>query len=164
MEALRRQAALERARASDVQSLLDLLESFRRHLRSLLAELPAGTPAADLDALVDAGLTRARHEFGAFPGTTLAEFAAWLERTALTAAGWDPIRNGTGGAFARSQRMLAALANVSLEQQQVILGRHLDRLSFADLAQALGWSETAVRSAYAKGLRCLCTHYLTQEA
>jgi RNA polymerase sigma-70 factor (ECF subfamily) len=52
-------------------------------------------------------------------------------------------------------RMAEALARLPEEMQQVLLGRHLDGLSYAALAELLGRSEGAVRVLYTRALRRL---------
>jgi RNA polymerase sigma-70 factor (ECF subfamily) len=51
--------------------------------------------------------------------------------------------------------MAEALARLPDDMQQVLLGRHMDGLSYAELAGRLGRTEAAVRVLYTRALRRL---------
>lgn len=155
---------MDRARQNDLQALQDLLGSFRPHIRSLVEKLLAGCSPGQAEQRLEEGLQKARQEFPDFSGSTLAEFVVWLQRTVRAALGRNEEERAAGDRESRDDslrilRIMEALAQVPLDQQQVLLGRHLDPLNFAELAQELGWSEPAVRSAYVQGICRLHEHY-----
>ena len=55
----------------------------------------------------------------------------------------------------QAARMAEALARLPDDMQQVLLGRHMDELSHAEIAQRLGRSAGAVRVLYTRALRRL---------
>jgi RNA polymerase sigma-70 factor (ECF subfamily) len=59
----------------------------------------------------------------------------------------------------QAARLTAALARLPDDMQQVLLYRHVDGLSYADLAALLGRSEGAVRVLYTRALRRLRKEY-----
>jgi RNA polymerase sigma-70 factor, ECF subfamily len=147
--------------------------------------LGGGRLRARLDEsdLVQEALLEAHREFPRFRGSTPAALTAWLRRVVLgtvrhalrahlgtarrDVAREEPLGNGEGPAGGgaspaeeairaeQSVRMAEALARLPEEMQQVLLGRHLDDLPYAELAGRLGRSEGAVRVLYTRALRRL---------
>jgi RNA polymerase sigma-70 factor (ECF subfamily) len=137
----------------------------------------------DSDLAQDAFL-EAHRQFAGFRGTTVAELAGWLRQIVLRTTG-HTLRNHLGTAkrdatreqpaealaelavddgsspsavairHEQAARMAEALTRLPADMQQVLLGRHMDDLSYAVLAQLLGRSEGAVRVLYTRALRRL---------
>jgi RNA polymerase sigma-70 factor, ECF subfamily len=138
----------------------------------------------DESDFVQDALLEAHRTFATFRGTTVAELAAWLRQVAVRTAGrtlrgfvgtakrdLDCERPGEGLAglavspaespsdqLVRSEEaatLAEALSRLPEDMQQVLLGRHLDGQSHADIARALGRTEAAVRMLYLRALRRL---------
>ena len=135
------------------------------------------------DFIQDA-LLEAHRSFASFRGSSVAELAAWLRQIAIRTAG-RTLRGfvGTakraldcefpGGAIdslpaspgespsdqairhEEAASLADALSLLPDDMQQVLLSRHLDGLSHAEVAQALGRSESAARMLYLRALRRL---------
>lgn len=135
------------------------------------------------DLAQDALLEAHRH-FASFRGNTIEEFAGWLRQIVVNTTG-HALRDHLDAAkrnadreqplaglsevvaaadtspsmravrLERSADIAAALARLPEDMQTVILGRHVDDLSYADLAEKLGRSEGAVRVLYTRALRRL---------
>src|SRR5205823_3121257 len=128
----------------------------------------------DSDMIQDAWL-EVHRSFAGFRGRTVAEFVAWLRQVVLRSAGRtfrklvDRPRAGAaadasegGGPLADSgsspsarasrveqeSRVTEALARLPEDMQQVLLGRFVDGLPHAVLAERLGRTEGAVRVLY----------------
>jgi RNA polymerase sigma-70 factor (ECF subfamily) len=143
----------------------------------------AAARAGESDFIQDA-LLEAHRSFPSFCGGTVAELVAWLRQivvrtTARTLRGQletvkrDPSREAPldsldgvadanqptpGEQAARHEEavsMADALGRLPDDMQQVLLGRHVDGLSHAELAARLGRSEGAVRVLYLRALRRL---------
>jgi len=137
----------------------------------------------DSDLIQDA-LVEAQRSFARFEGTTVAELLAWLRPLILRTAGHslrqhlgtgkrnlgleqsgpglvenlvDPASSPSSQAVRQEQVALLAsrMARLPEDMQTVLLGRHLDDLSIAELAERLGRSEGAVRVLYTRALRRL---------
>jgi RNA polymerase sigma-70 factor (ECF subfamily) len=135
------------------------------------------------DVLQDA-LLAAHQAFGSFRGRTIAELVAWLREIVIRSAGHihrDHLaveKRGAGreqpaedlailiadSASSPSEHairheeaasMADALARLPDDMQQVLLGRHMDGVSYAEIAQRLSRSEGAVRVLYTRALRRL---------
>jgi RNA polymerase sigma-70 factor (ECF subfamily) len=182
MDALERQAALEWARQGDVRALGDLLQSFQPYMRAIVRGfLDEGLQARIDDSdLVQNSFLEVQRSFADFRGGTVAEFAVWLRRTVIRSAGrtlrglqaekCDPHREQPAEDLAglladsgsspsaqairqeQAARVLEALARLSADMQQVLLGRHVDGLPHAAIAQRLDRSEAAVRVLYVRAL------------
>jgi RNA polymerase sigma-70 factor (ECF subfamily) len=127
-------------------------------------------------------------QFKHFRGTTVIELIAWVRQVALRttshtirrhaetdkrdaarelpACDWSSLlvdSETTPSTLAMQQeqaaRLTAALARLPDDMQQVLLYRHVDGLSYADLAALLGRSEGAVRVLYTRALRRLRKEY-----
>lgn len=185
MDACERQAALDSARQGDAQALGRLLESYRSYVRVLVRACRAEPLQARLDDsdMIQDALLEAHRSFAGFRGATVAELAGWLRQVVIRTAGHALRRHlGTGKRDAsreepagladvaadsgsspsarairheQEERMAEALARLPDDMQQVLLGRHLDGLSYAVLAERLGRSEAAVRVLYTRALRRL---------
>jgi RNA polymerase sigma-70 factor, ECF subfamily len=138
----------------------------------------------DESDLIQDALVQAHRFFADFHGASVDEFLAWLRPVVLRAAG-HTLRShrGTGkrdvgrekaaedlaallidsGTSPSAQaikheqtaRLAAALEQLPEDMQQVLLGRHMDDLPYADLAERLGKSEGALRVLYTRALRRL---------
>jgi RNA polymerase sigma-70 factor (ECF subfamily) len=134
--------------------------------------------------LIQDALLEAVRSFPQFRGTLVSELAAWLRqitlhvvagaaRTHLGAGKRDlsyerPL-NGCEGALADSgsspsaqllrheqaARMAQAVSVLPDDMQAVLLGRHVDNLPYATLAEQIGRSEAATRVLYTRALRLL---------
>jgi RNA polymerase sigma-70 factor (ECF subfamily) len=178
------QASLAQARRGDAQALGALLDSFRPYVRVLVRTLHRGRLQSRLDDsdLIQDALLEAQRQFGRFQGETVAELVAWLRPLVLRSAGHtlrshlgtgkrdagreqcgvneqvvDPASSPSSQAIRQEQaaRLAARLARLPDDMQQVLLGRHVDGLSYADLAQRLDRSEGAIRVLYTRALRRL---------
>jgi RNA polymerase sigma-70 factor (ECF subfamily) len=181
MDAHARQAALDRARAGEVRALGDLLKSFRPYLRAIVRAVADGRLPARLDDsdLVQDALLEIQGAFAQFRGQTVAEFAVWLRTIAVRSAQHslsgllaekrDPTREQTGAdiqsladsasspsaaAMRQEQaaRVTEAIAKLPADMQAVLLGRHLDGVAYAVLAEHIGRSEGALRVLYVRAL------------
>jgi RNA polymerase sigma-70 factor (ECF subfamily) len=185
MNAQERQAALDSARRGDAAALGALLESLRPYVRVLVRGLDAERLQARLDEsdLVQDALLEAHQEFPHFRGASSPELTAWLRQIVLRTVGHalrshlgaerrdlrreQPLEDAgepAGGEQSpveqavraeQAARLAEALARLPEDMQQVILGRHLDDLPYAELAGRLGRSEAAVRVMYTRALRRL---------
>jgi RNA polymerase sigma-70 factor (ECF subfamily) len=135
----------------------------------------------DSDLIQDALLDAVRN-FDSFRGGCVAELASWLRQIVLGAAHRavrahagtgkrdlareapadslancvaDPGSSPSAQAIRHEQaaQMARTIADLPDDMQQVLLGRHLDGLSYAILAERLGRSEGAVRVLYTRALR-----------
>jgi RNA polymerase sigma-70 factor (ECF subfamily) len=142
----------------------------------------------DESDFVQDALLEAHRSFASFRGTTVAELVVWLRqivvrttnRTLRNLAGTakrdpacerplaeldglapDPGASPSDQAIRHedSLSMAEALGRLPDDMQQVLLGRHLDGLSHAELAQRLGRTEAAVRMLYLRALRRLRALY-----
>jgi RNA polymerase sigma-70 factor (ECF subfamily) len=185
MNAGEQQTALAQARRGDSQALGQLLDSFRPYVRYLLRALGGERlrPRLDESDLIQDALLEAHRSFGDFRGGTVAELTAWLRRIVVRTAG-HALRNhldagkraldcerpaedldaradpGTSPSaqverHEQAARVAEALARLPDDMQRVLLGRHMDGLSYADLAGQLGRTEAAVRVLYTRALRRL---------
>ena len=186
MAAEDQQAALDGARAGDVQALGKLLGSYRPYIRLLVHALRRGRVPERLDDsdLIQDALVEVQRHFGRFTGTTTAEFTAWMRVIVLRAAGhtlrghlgagkreagreeagddlagWLAVADSTPSQHAMRLEQVAqmanALARLPNDMQQVLLGRHVDGLAHATIAEQLGRTEAAVRVLYTRALRRL---------
>jgi RNA polymerase sigma-70 factor (ECF subfamily) len=186
MNAGEQQAALERARQGDGESLGRLLESFRPFVRLLVRGVRDRRLQAridDSDLIQDAMMQIHKH-FDGFQGNTVAELVVWLRPIALRAAGHtlrdhratgkrditreqvveemgnvliDAGSSPSARAIRHEQavRIAEALTRLPEDMQQVLLGRHMDDLPHAELAERLDRTEGAVRVLYTRALRRL---------
>ncbi len=131
------------------------------------------------DALLDA-----HRNFADFRGSTVEEFAGWLRQIVVNATGHalrdhlDVAKRDAGreqplaglsevvaadgttpsGKAVRNERaaeLAEAVARLPEDMQTVILGRHVDDMSYAEIAEKLGRTEGAVRVLYTRALRRL---------
>ena len=138
---------------------------------------------AESDLIQDSLLEAHRH-FAEFRGVTIEELAGWLRQIALSttghvlrdqldvakrdagreqplsgltsvvpAAGSTPSREAMR--HEHSAQLAEALARLPADMQTVVLGRHVDGVSHAELAQRLSRSEGAVRVLYTRAIRRL---------
>jgi RNA polymerase sigma-70 factor, ECF subfamily len=138
----------------------------------------------EVSDLVQEALLEAHRGFAAFRGETVAELASWLRRIVIgTAQRWRRAYVGTSKRDIRREvpaealadqladsgnspsaqmmrheqaaRVAQAVAQLPDDMQEVLLGRHLDGLAYAVLAERLGRSEGALRVLYTRALRRL---------
>jgi RNA polymerase sigma-70 factor (ECF subfamily) len=185
MNARERQNTLESARGGDAAAWGMLLEAYRPYVRVLVRALCGGRLQVRVDDsdLVQEALLEAHRNFSAFRGTTVAELTAWLRQIVLRKAahtlrdhlGTDrrtlrreqPVGDLAGRAVdeghavaqairhEQAARMAEALGRLPDDMQQVLLGRHVDDLPYAVLAERMGRSEGALRVLYSRALRRL---------
>lgn len=172
----------------DHATIDDVLESCRRFLLSVAtSELPtdlqAKGGASDLVQQTLANAVQSKHQFR---GTTLVELRAWLRailqseaavfrRRYLMTAARDVSREVALAASdtqdehtpvtaavqaEHSERISAALSQLSNEQQQAVSLRMEDELSFAEIGDRLGRSEDAARKLFTRALNRLRGHLL----
>jgi RNA polymerase sigma-70 factor (ECF subfamily) len=135
------------------------------------------------DMIQDA-LTEAFRSFPSFRGTTVEELTAWLRQIALRTArrtlrdhvgagkraldreqamaklsglliASEPSPSGKAAEKEQSDRLGQALASLPEDMLEVVLGRHLDELAHAEIAQRMNRSEAAVRVLYVRAVRRL---------
>jgi RNA polymerase sigma-70 factor (ECF subfamily) len=135
----------------------------------------------DNSDLIQDAFLEAHRSFAAFRGQTVGELVMWLRRIVLRSAGHtlrsfvgtgkrDPSReqaledademlvdSGSSPSaqairHEQSLRMAEALARLPEDMQQVLLGRHVDVLPYAVLAEQMGRSEAALRVLYVRAL------------
>lgn len=134
--------------------------------------------------LIQDAIVEACRSFSQFRGTQVNELAAWLRQITLhvVAAAYrthfgamkrdlsceEPL-NGSAALLADSgsspsahllrheqaARMAEAVSSLPNDMQVVLLGRHVDELPYAELAERLGRSEAATRVLYTRALRRL---------
>jgi RNA polymerase sigma-70 factor, ECF subfamily len=134
--------------------------------------------------LVQDGLLEAHRSFGTFRGTTVEELAGWLRQIVVRTTGHalrayrqtamrdqtreqslDGLASVVAGSAStpssqairheESAQLAAALSRLPDDMQQVLLGRHLENLSYDALAERLGRSPGATRVLYTRALRRL---------
>jgi RNA polymerase sigma-70 factor (ECF subfamily) len=185
MKSSDQQAALQRARLGDAQARGQLLESFRPYVRFICRALYERRLRARIDGsdLVQDALLEAHRHFADFRGATVAALTAWLRQIVIRTA-THTLRGhaGTGkrdvarelsvermeelagpdsspGDRAIRQeeaaRLSAALNRLPADMQQVLLGRHMDGLPYAALADRMGRTEAALRVLYVRALERL---------
>jgi RNA polymerase sigma-70 factor (ECF subfamily) len=141
-------------------------------------------PRVDASDLIQDVYLEAQRSFAGFQGTSVAELVVWLRQIVVRSAGHclranlgtgkrDPGREQAGAdvnalaadsdgspsgqAIGREQatRLAEALERLPDDMRQVLLGRHLDEVPYAVLAERLNRSEGAVRVLYTRALRRL---------
>jgi RNA polymerase sigma-70 factor (ECF subfamily) len=134
--------------------------------------------------LIQSVFLEAHQHFATFRGTTMSELAAWLRQIAVRTTGrafrdqartgkrdpdreqplddvgpWlaDPGTSPSQRAIKDEQaaRIAEALTQLPEDMQHVLLGRHVDDLSHAQLAGRLGRTDAAVRMLYLRALQRL---------
>jgi RNA polymerase sigma-70 factor (ECF subfamily) len=142
----------------------------------------------DTSDLVQDAFVEAFRSFSTFRGTTVGEFVAWLDQVAVRTAGRSlrgqkntlkreltreealddlndlPGRSGStpsAKAMRNEQkvRVMEALDQLPPDMQQVLLARHMEDLSHAEIAQRLGRNEVAVRVLYVRAVRRFREYY-----
>jgi RNA polymerase sigma-70 factor (ECF subfamily) len=166
--------------AQALGALLESFRPYVRVLVRALRDERASARVEDADLVQDA-LLEATRSFPGFKGGSLAELTVWLRRIAVRTTGRalravvgtakrDPGRerpaddldalvgdpdsspSAVAARHEEAARMAEALARLPEEMQQVLLGRHVDDLPHAILAERLGRSEAAVRMLYLRAL------------
>lgn len=185
MDAQERLADLEAARQGNTDARGKLLDSFRPYIRVIVHALNNQRVQARVDDsdLIQDALLEAHRSFSGFDGSTVEELAAWLRQIVvrttrrklrdIEADQRDPAREepvddavshlADSGSSPSAQairheeavKMADALANIPYDMQQVLLGRHVDEKSHAEIALQLGKTEEAVRQLYVRALRRL---------
>jgi RNA polymerase sigma-70 factor (ECF subfamily) len=185
MESRERQAALARARQGDNKALGELLQSFRPYVQAIVRGFRDRRLQGRLDDsdMTQNAFLEAHRSFATFQGTTVAELVVWLRAIALRTAGHsvraylgtemrNPTREQTVADLSQlpaasdtpsrqalhqeqASRLAEALARLPDDMQRVLLGRHVDELPYAVLAEQLGRSEAAVRVLYTRALKRL---------
>jgi RNA polymerase sigma-70 factor (ECF subfamily) len=183
------QTALQRARQGDNAALGALLESFRPYAAMIARALHDNRLRARVDEsdLIQDALLEAHRSFAGFSGETMAELAGWVRQIVIRtarqtlrrhldankrdagrecAADLDGLAADSGSTpsaqairHEEAARVAEALARLPEEMRQVLVGRHVDGLSHAVLAERLGRSEGAVRVLYTRALRRLREEY-----
>ena len=173
-----------RGDAQALGTLLDSFRPYLRMIVRGLHD-PRLQARLDESDFVQDALLEAHRSFVSFRGTTVAELAAWLRQVAIRTTGRtirgfagtgkrdldcerpggdaldglpaSPAESPSDLAIRHEEAasLAAALSLLPDDMQQVLLGRHLDGLSHAELARALGRSEAAVRMLYLRALRRL---------
>jgi RNA polymerase sigma-70 factor (ECF subfamily) len=179
------QTALNCALGGDREALGRLLESLRPYFRVLLRGLQKGQAAGRVEDsdLVQDILLQALRQFGTFRGRTMAELTAWLRPIALRTGGHKVrdqhrgkrdvgredsavdlagLRDSAGETPSRqairneeAAQIVWAMARLPEDMRRVLLGRHVEGLSYTTLARELGRSEPAVRVLFTRALRRL---------
>jgi RNA polymerase sigma-70 factor (ECF subfamily) len=185
MKMAQQQAALARARSGDSEALGQLLESFRPYVRFIIHALRGGRLQSRLDDedLIQEALLQAHQGFTDFRGGTTAELTAWLRQIVIRRIGRllrhhldtekrDASREeeadllggvadaGTSPSeqairHEQAAQIAQAMERLPQDMQQVLLGRHMECLSFAILAKRMGRSEGALRVLYSRALERL---------
>lgn len=175
--------AAQRGDVQALGKLLDSFRPYIRVIVHALQDQRIKARVDDSDLIQDA-LLEAQRNIAGFQGTTVEELAAWLRRIVVRTTGRtlrrfvgtgkrNPAReqpaDGLAGQLADSGSspsaqairheeaalMAEALAGLPDDMQQVLLGRHVDGLSHAAIAQRLDRTEQAVRMLYLRALRRL---------
>jgi WD40 repeat protein/serine/threonine protein kinase len=171
MEAHQCQAALQRALAGDARALEELLDSFRRCVKCVVDQSLRRhhLPQAENHELIERALRDARSEFAGFRGSTIGEFVAWLRGSVARSVSQSPEVNrgqypepppSMDECAERATRIIAAFALLPLDCQLVLLGRHVDDLPPAALAERFGCDEAAIDALYLSALCQLRDSYL----
>ncbi|HMF17610.1 MAG TPA: sigma-70 family RNA polymerase sigma factor [Gemmataceae bacterium] len=185
MESRERQAALARARQGDNKALGELLQSFRPYVQAIVRGFRDQRLQGRLDDsdMTQNAFLEAHRSFATFQGTTVAELVVWLRAIALRTAGHsvraylgtemrNPTREQTVSDLSelpaasdtpsrqalqqeQASRLAEALARLPDDMQRILLGRHVDELPYAVLAEQLGRSEAALRVLYTRALKRL---------
>jgi RNA polymerase sigma-70 factor (ECF subfamily) len=174
---------LREIRDGSAESLAGLLEQFRPYLLTIANETlprPLGQKFGASDVVQDA-IIKGYQSFSAFNGTSREELAGWLRAILLNRLNnladayhaekrnivrEHPVdhRIVPSGEPTPSRVMLAseerelldrAMARLPEELRRVLLLRHRENLSFADLGAALGLSENGARNCWTRAVRAL---------
>jgi RNA polymerase sigma-70 factor, ECF subfamily len=174
------QRLLDQARSGDSEALGSLLQQLRPYVRMLIrAAEKRGTQGRQDDSdLIQDSMLVAQQAFPRFHGSSMAQFVAWLRTvTQRTVARCVSVHVAAGKrelsreqalvdldqlpavdddvAHERAASMAAALDRLPEDMRTVLLGRFLDGLSYAVLADQLGRSEGALRVLHTRALRRL---------
>ena len=181
----RRQQLFDQARGGDTNALGSLFQEFQLYVRMLARAIEHRRLQGRLGEsdLIQDALLEAHRGFPAFRGGTLAEFTAWLRQIVIGSVGRtlrthlgtgkrnmsleqrtqfikpliDP-RSSPSQQAARHEevaQIAALLEGLPEDMRQVLVGRHIDGLSHAELGAQLGRTEAAVRMVYLRALRRL---------
>lgn len=160
-----------------------LLESFRPYLVAIAqAELPSalGGKFGASDVVQDT-IIKGLERFEQFEGTTREEFGSWLRailRSHLAdvvdafatkkrnifrerpgsegvADPWQASPSKAAASQEEEERLAAALESLSEEARRVILLRHREKFTFAQVGMAIGKSEEAARKVWVRALAAL---------
>lgn len=174
------------------EHLGSLLEEFRPYLLTIAAEeLPRhlGRKLGASD-LVQEAVVKGYQSFATFHGTTREELACWLRKILLNhlnnvvdafhtekrdvdlerRADIRVVQAGkpspSGVLLSQEQResLEGALSRLPEELRRVVLLRHRENLSFAELARVLSRSETGARKLWARAVRALRQELREQES
>jgi RNA polymerase sigma-70 factor (ECF subfamily) len=180
-----RQAALTRAREGDATALGELLGGFRPYVQYLVRASCRGRASTRFDDsdLTQDAILLAHKAFSTFRGATIGEFTVWLQqltRTAINRAfrthrdagkrdvGREEDVEDIAAAAADSHTpsasavqhecaalVAAAVDRLPADMREVVLGKNLENLSYAQLAERMARSEGALRVLYTRALRKL---------
>lgn len=183
MAAEAQQLLLDRARRGATDALGELLVQFRPYVRLLVKTgRPRSTQARFDDSdLIQDTMVIVHLAFLRFRGETLAQFAGWIRavtRRTLSHSVRDHVgtgkrdisreqmledldqlpQNSESDAAARHERaaqIAAILERLPDDMRDLLMGRFLEELSYAELAKRTGRSEGALRVLYTRALRRL---------
>jgi RNA polymerase sigma-70 factor (ECF subfamily) len=174
---------LREIRYGSAESLATLLEQFRPYLLTIANETlsrPLGKKFGASDAVQDA-IIKGYQSFSAFKGSSQEELAGWLRAILLNRLNnladayhsdkraivrEQPVNRRivqrseptpSRAMLSNEERELLerAMARLPEEMRRVLLLRHRDNLSFAELGAALGLSETGARKCWTRSVRAL---------
>jgi len=172
------QEALLRSQTGDADAQGKLLESYRLYITCIARALQKARalPRFEESDLIQEVLLEAHRSFPSFRGETVAVFTGWVRQIAIRTLGRQLQRSRGLGDLGHelddlaapdsspsdqairheeTAQVIAALACLPQDMQEVLLGRHLHEWSYAEMAQAQGRSEGALRVLYLRALRRL---------
>lgn len=176
-------SVLRSVREGKAESLGSLLEEFRPYLLTIAAdEMPRRLgPKLGRSDIVQEAIVKGYQSFATFAGNSREELAGWLRKILLNhlantvdayhtekrditreqpadsriVAPGEPTPSHLVLNAEERDRLEQALARLPEESQKVLLLRHRDNFSFAELAQAFSLSETGARKLWTRAVRAL---------
>lgn len=172
---------LEQIRKGDRAALGQLLEEVRPYLRVIVHSVRGGQQSLCVDDsdLIQEAMLQASHYVDTFRGKSLGEWLGWLRMITIRTTNRtlsqvkppveflaaDELLNLAGDSQLEpssdairqenAAKMALAMGRLPEEMQQVLLGRLVDGLDHAELAERLNRNTGAVRMLYLRALRRL---------
>lgn len=176
-------SVLRSVRGGSAESLGSLLEEFRPYLLTIAAEeLPQRLgPKLGRSDIVQEAIVKGYQSFATFAGNSREELAGWLRKILLNqlantvdayhtgkrdiareqpvdsriVAPGEPTPSHIALSAEQRDRLEQGLARLPEEMRRVLLLRHRENFSFADLARTFALSETGARKLWTRAVRAL---------
>ena len=181
---------LSQFQAGEPHALGALLESCRPYVRVIVRRVlttKGRIASEDESDFVQEALMNASQNMATFRGRTLQEWLGWVRQislrtsyrliggagtpTPIPVAVYDPNTAGVSKSPSPSDcaiqietvaRMVIVLGKLPEDMQTVLLGRVVDNMDYADIAQQLGRTSGAIRMLYLRAVRRLRQEWLAE--